>query len=250
MARLSLYNKKRDFSLTKEPAGKVGRAKGNSFVIQRHAATRLHYDLRLELDGVYKSWAVTKVPSLDPSVKRLAVEVEDHPLDYGTFEGTIPGGQYGGGTVQLWDQGTWTPKLDEQSPQEDLRKGHLKVELDGERMHGGWALIRLREKDKFGRPSKRESRNWLLIKEKDDAAQYGEADALLAADISVKTGRTLDEIAANKNGAVWNSNRGDAAEARAKAKTSSAVSAKKKTRKTPARRKTFKKPASKKRAKT
>jgi bifunctional non-homologous end joining protein LigD len=218
MARLSLYNKKRNFKLTQEPPGKIGRAKGNSFVIQRHAATRLHYDLRLELDGVYKSWAVTKVPSIDPSVKRLAVQVEDHPLDYGTFEGSIPEGEYGGGTVQLWDQGTWTPKLHDQSPQEDLRKGHLKVELDGERMHGGWALIRLRDKDKYGRPSKHPGRNWLLIKEKDDAAQYGEEDALLAAQTSVKTGRTLEEIAANKKGAVWHSNRGLAADERAKAK--------------------------------
>jgi bifunctional non-homologous end joining protein LigD len=218
MARLSLYNKKRNFKLTQEPPGKIGRARGNSFVIQRHAATRLHYDLRLELDGVYKSWAVTKVPSIDPSVKRLAVEVEDHPLDYGTFEGSIPEGEYGGGTVQLWDRGTWTPKLHDQSPQEDLRKGHLKIELDGERMHGGWALIRLRNKDKYGRRTSKRH-NWLLIKEKDDAAQYGEEDALLAADTSVKTGRTLEEIAANKKGAVWHSNRGHAAEERAKAKS-------------------------------
>ncbi|HEY1707421.1 MAG TPA: DNA polymerase ligase N-terminal domain-containing protein [Rhizomicrobium sp.] len=246
MARLSLYNKKRNFSVTAEPRGKLGRAKGNRFVIQRHAATRLHYDLRLELDGVYKSWAVTKVPSLDPAVKRLAVEVEDHPLDYGTFEGTIPEGQYGGGTVQLWDQGTWKPKLDS-SPELDLKKGHLKVELDGERMHGGWALIRLRDKDKFGRPTKRH--NWLLVKEKDDAAMPGEEDALLAADTSVKTGRTLEEIAANKKGAVWNSNRGLAANERAKAKTTTAAGSKKKTRKKAAPRKAGKAPA-RKRAKT
>jgi len=236
MARLSLYNQKRDFTQTKEPKGTLGRAKGNSFVIQRHAATRLHYDFRLELDGVYKSWAVTKVPSVDPSVKRLAVEVEDHPLDYGEFEGTIPDGQYGGGTVQLWDRGTWTPKLDYSSPQEDLRKGHLKVELEGERMHGGWALIRLREKDRYGRPSKRESRNWLLIKEKDDAAQYGEGDALLAAQTSVKTGRTLEEIAANKKGAVWNSNRGLAADERARKKAGDGASSKKNSSRKPARR--------------
>ncbi|HEX2594056.1 MAG TPA: DNA polymerase ligase N-terminal domain-containing protein [Rhizomicrobium sp.] len=239
MARLSLYNKKRDFTVTKEPPGKIGRAKGNRFVIQRHAATRLHYDLRLELDGVYKSWAVTKVPSVDPAVKRLAVEVEDHPLDYGTFEGTIPGGEYGGGTVQLWDRGTWAPKLD-QSVHEDLRNGHLKIELDGERMHGGWALIRLREKDKYGRPSNRPSRNWLLIKEKDAAAMPGEEDALLAADTSVKTGRTLEEIAANKKSAVWHSNRGDAAEARAKTNDGSKKKTRKRTttapRKAPVRR--------------
>jgi len=210
--RLSLYNKKRDFSLTEEPRGKIGRAKGSRFVIQRHAATRLHYDLRLELDGVYKSWAVTKVPSVDPAVKRLAVEVEDHPLDYGTFEGSIPEGQYGGGTVQLWDEGTWTPILHTDAD-DDIRKGHLKFTLHGERMHGGWALIRLKDKDKYGRRSKRN--NWLLIKERDDAAQPGEEDALLAADTSVKTGRTLEEIAANKKGAVWNSNKGLAADLRA-----------------------------------
>jgi len=174
---------------------------------------------------------VTKVPSLDPSVKRLAVEVEDHPLDYGTFEGTIPEGQYGGGTVQLWDMGTWEPKEDS-SPQADLRKGHLKIELDGERMHGGWALIRLKDKDKYGRPAKRH--NWLLIKEKDSAAQYGEEDALLAADTSVKTGRTLEEIAANKKSAVWNSNRGLAAEERARGRAPSSAVSKKKTRRTAA----------------
>lgn len=225
--RLSLYNKKRDFSLTKEPRGKIGRVKGNRFIIQRHAATRLHYDLRLELNGVYKSWAVTKVPSLDPAVKRLAVEVEDHPLDYGTFEGTIPEGQYGGGTVQLWDNGTWEPIL-YSAAEDEIKKGHLKFTLHGERMHGGWALIRLKDKDKYGRVSKRH--NWLLIKERDDAALPGEEDALLAADTSVKTGRTLEEIAANKKGAVWNSNRGLAADERAKRR--SANGSKKKTRQT------------------
>lgn len=234
MARLSLYNKKRDFALTKEPPGRVGQSAGQSFVIQRHDATRLHYDLRLELDGVYKSWAVTKVPSLDPAVKRLAVEVEDHPLDYGTFEGSIPEGQYGGGTVQLWDRGTWKPKLNS-SPSRDLKEGHLKIELDGERMHGGWALIRLKDKDKYGRPSKRH--NWLLVKEKDDAALPGEENALLAADTSVKTGRTLEEIAANKKGAVWNSNRGEPANGRARAKPRSADASKKKNRKIAAPRK-------------
>src|SRR5690242_13655060 len=172
MAGLETYRAKRNFGVTAEPRGRVARTKTKAlrFVIQRHAATRLHYDLRLELNGVYKSWAVTKVPSLDPAVKRLAVEVEDHPLDYGTFEGTIPEGQYGGGTVQLWDEGTWEPIL-YSAAEDDIRKGHLKFTLYGERMHGGWALIRLKDKDKYGRVSKRH--NWLLIKERDDAALPG-----------------------------------------------------------------------------
>jgi bifunctional non-homologous end joining protein LigD len=207
MARLSLYNKKRDFTQTREPRGRLGKGKGYRFVVQRHDATRLHYDLRLELDGVYKSWAVTKVPSLDPAVKRLAVEVEDHPLDYGTFEGTIPEGQYGGGTVQLWDNGTWQPQSDTE-PGRDLARGSLKFELDGKRLHGGWALVRMKDRDREGRPTKRH--NWLLIKEKDELALPGEPDALQAVDTSVKTGRTLDEIAANRKAPVWNSNRADA----------------------------------------
>lgn len=167
MARLEDYHAKRDFRVTKEPRGRVARkGKQSRFVIQRHDATRLHYDLRLELDGVYKSWAVTKVPSLAPSVKRLAVEVEDHPLEYGTFEGVIPQGQYGGGTVQLWDRGTWTPQGD---PEQALAKGHIKFTLDGERMHGGWALVRM--KDQPSKSGRKVRHNWLLIKETDEAAQ-------------------------------------------------------------------------------
>lgn len=193
MARLAEYRAKRDFDITKEPRGRLNRAAGKSrrFVIQKHDATRLHYDLRLELGGVYRSWAVTKVPSLDPAVKRLAVEVEDHPLDYGTFEGTIPENAYGGGTVQLWDRGQWRPQS-ERSPAKDLEEGHLKFELDGERMHGGWALIRMRDRDTHRRQARH---NWLLVKERDESAIPGEPDALLAASTSVKTGRTLDEIA-------------------------------------------------------
>src|SRR5882762_11495976 len=147
MAGLKTYRAKRDFRITSEPRGRVAPAPrtGLRFVIQRHAATRLHYDFRLEVDGVHKSWAVTKVPSLDPATKRLAVEVEDHPLEYGTFEGTIPEGQYGGGIVQLWDQGTWKPKSDD--PRRDLAEGHLKFALDGKRLHGGWALVRMRDRD-------------------------------------------------------------------------------------------------------
>jgi len=207
MARLTDYNRKRNFSVTSEPKGKVDKGHGRAlrFVIQRHAATRLHYDLRLELNGVYKSWAVTKVPSPDPATKRLAVEVEDHPIDYGTFEGTIPKGEYGGGTVQLWDRGIWQPQSTN-SPQEDLNKGHLKVLFDGKRMHGGWALIRLRDRGEGRRRSSRH--NWLLIKENDGAARPGEPDVLLSEVTSVKTGRTLEEIAA-KSRKVWNSNRSD-----------------------------------------
>src|SRR5262252_4370940 len=142
--KLSLYQAKRDFTKTAEPSGKarIRPAQYPRFVIQKHAATRLHYDLRLEVDGVFKSWAVTKGPSLSPRDRRLAVEVEDHPLDYGDFEGTIPQGEYGGGTVQLWDRGYWEP-LDDAPPQEQLRKGELKFRLEGERLHGGWVLVRM-----------------------------------------------------------------------------------------------------------
>src|SRR6266705_1397533 len=136
---LAKYRAKRDFSKTAEPSGDaaVKKSKGLRFVIQKHAASHLHYDLRLELDGVFKSWAVTKGPSLDPRDKRLAVEVEDHPLDYGDFEGTIPQGEYGGGTVQLWDRGYWIPEGD-QSPEQALKSGEVKFTLQGERLHGSW----------------------------------------------------------------------------------------------------------------
>src|ERR1700689_4779899 len=153
MAKKSLarYRKKRDFSKTVEPSGKrsVGASSRLRFIVQKHAARRLHYDLRLELDGVFKSWAVTRGPSDDPADKRLAVEVEDHPLDYGDFEGSIPAGEYGGGTVQLWDRGYWKPD-DGQSAEQMLRKGDLKFELDGKRLHGGWVLVRM-QRDKFKR---------------------------------------------------------------------------------------------------
>lgn len=201
---LDLYHAKRNFSVTPEPRGRVERrkAKGLSFVIQKHAATRLHYDFRLELDGVLKSWAVTKVPSLDTATKRLAVEVEDHPIEYGGFEGTIPKGQYGGGTVQLWDVGTWEPRGD---PHEGLKKGNLKFELRGKRLQGGWALIRMN--DRTWKGPKTGKNNWLLIKEKDEHARPGEPDLLLAEETSVKSGKTLDEIANNPRGRVWHSNR-------------------------------------------
>src|ERR1700704_4291066 len=142
---LATYRAKRDFSLTEEPSGKAAVAadKAMRFVVQRHDATRLHYDFRLELDGTFKSWAVTKGPSLDPSVRRLAVEVEDHPLDYGDFEGTIPKGQYGGGTGQMWDRGYWEVE-GSRSAEGALRKGYLKFTLAVERLRGSWVLVRMR----------------------------------------------------------------------------------------------------------
>ncbi len=169
--KLSKYRAKRDFTRTAEPSGarKVARSKELRFVIQKHAARRLHYDLRLELGGVFKSWAVTKGPSLDPAVKRLAVEVEDHPLDYGDFEGTIPHGEYGGGTVQLWDRGFWRPQGG-RSAEEMLRKGDLKFELAGERLRGSWVLVRMKG-DRYG--GKRN--NWLLIKHRDESMREGDA---------------------------------------------------------------------------
>src|SRR5512146_1642624 len=158
--KLSAYRAKRDFGLTAEPSGEgtVAASKYPRYVIQKHAATRLHYDLRLEVDGVFKSWAVTKGPSLDPHDKRLAVEVEDHPLDYGDFEGTIPEGEYGGGTVQLWDRGRWTP-ADGLPAREALARGRLKFSLRGRRLNGTWNLVRMRR-----RAGERKN-NWLLIKE-------------------------------------------------------------------------------------
>jgi bifunctional non-homologous end joining protein LigD len=220
---LSTYRKKRDFEKTAEPSGEVAVApsKRRRFVIQKHDATRLHYDLRLEFDGVFKSWAVTRGPSLDPHDKRLAVEVEDHPLDYGDFEGTIPKGQYGGGTVQLWDRGYW----ESPDPDKGFKKGDLKFTLDGEKLHGSWVLVRMRHDRNGGKRT-----NWLLIKHRDEYARDDKGDIILDEDKSVASGRAMGEIAAGKgkapkpfmlakNGrgrsdAVWNSNRGMAAEAR------------------------------------
>lgn len=179
---LDEYRRKRDFAQTSEPKGRKGRNKGRSFVVQMHEATRLHFDFRLEHDGVLKSWAVTKGPSLDPADKRLAVRTEDHPLDYGTFEGTIPKGHYGAGTVMLWDRGTWEPVED---IEEGFEQGKLKFHLFGERMKGGWTLVRMK-------PRKGEKReNWLLIKER-DAFASGEGD--FGEDRSIDTGRTMNQI--------------------------------------------------------
>jgi bifunctional non-homologous end joining protein LigD len=227
LRNLSTYRKKRDFEKTAEPSGNtaVAPSKQRRFVIQKHDASRLHYDLRLEFDGAFKSWAVTKGPSLDPHDKRLAVEVEDHPLDYGDFEGTIPKGQYGGGTVQLWDRGYW----ESDDPERGYKKGDLKFTLHGEKLHGSWVLVRMRNDRSGGKRT-----NWLLIKHRDEFAKEGNANNILDADRSVASGRTMDQIAEGKGkapkpfmtaksnrvdaDAVWNSNRGDAAEARAENK--------------------------------
>lgn len=186
---LDLYRRKRDFKATPEPKGKAGRRGGNSFVIHKHAARRLHYDLRLAMDGVLKSWAVTRGPSLIAGEKRLAVHVEDHPLDYGDFEGTIPKGHYGAGSVIVWDRGTWTPIGDLKRA---YRKGHLEFELKGEKLSGRWHLVRMAAKEGESRE------NWLFIKADDDAARSDkEPDILEDRPESVKTGRMIEEIGDN-----------------------------------------------------
>lgn len=214
---LSEYNRKRDFAKTAEPAGKRGRSGGNSFVVQKHAARRLHWDFRLEVDGVLKSWAVTKGPSADPGDKRLAVRTEDHPLSYGEFEGGIPKGEYGGGTVMLWDRGTWAPVAGKSAS--DLDEGHLHFTLDGERMKGEWLLVRMKP-----RPGEKRE-NWLLRKVSDAYSQSG--DALIDQGLtSVLTGRTMAEIEADKGGVVSLEGRKDSEFAKAMA-TSAARNAKK-----------------------
>ena len=199
---LSEYRRKRDFSKTPEPEGgrPSGRVKALRFVIQKHAATSLHFDFRLELDGVMKSWAVPKGPSLDPSVKRLAMQVEDHPMDYNTFEGIIPKGEYGGGTVMLWDRGWYTFAALDPDPVARLRegyaKGDLKFVLQGKRLQGSWVLVRIRR----GSPDKPQ---WLLIKHRDEFARQG--DDIVARELtSVATHRTMDAIATGKS-RVWES---------------------------------------------
>jgi bifunctional non-homologous end joining protein LigD len=195
---LETYRQKRNFDVTKEPRGRKAKQAGHSYLIQKHDARRLHYDLRLEMDGVLKSWAVTRGPSLVLGEKRLAVHVEDHPLDYGSFEGTIPKGEYGGGTVLLWDQGSWTPIGDEHK---GYQKGHLEFELHGEKLHGRWHLVKM-----HGKPREKHE-NWLLIKAEDEAARDGEAqDILEEHPESVKTGRDLDAISIEEPG--WSSKTG------------------------------------------
>jgi len=189
--KLAEYDAKRDFTKTSEPSGRSRAPKSSRgrFVIQKHDASRLHYDFRLELDGVLKSWAVAKGPSLDPHDKRLAVEVEDHPLAYGDFEGTIPDGHYGAGTVLLWDHGYWEPEGD-RSAEAALGQGDLKFTLHGEKLKGSWVLVRMRsDRFKGTRPS------WLLIKHRDEFAREGNGAAILDDDRSVASGRTLDAIA-------------------------------------------------------
>ena len=219
MKKLKTYRAKRDFGQTSEPhgaaarkpAGKPATGNGGAFVIQKHAATRLHYDLRLELDGVMLSWAVTKGPSLIPGEKRLAIHVEDHPIEYNTFEGTIPKGQYGGGTVMIWDRGRWFPEGD---PHRGMKKGHLDFRLEGHKLEGRWHLVRMKK-----RPGERQE-PWLLIKSADEHARAkGDPDILEEAPASAATRRTMDEIASGRS-RVWHSNRP------AKEQSSSRVAAK------------------------
>src|SRR6476660_5781584 len=198
-AQLTEYQQKRNFSKTQEPSGDQAPTPSRSgrlrFVIQKHAARNLHFDLRLELDGVMKSWAVPKGPSLDPKVKRLAMQVEDHPIDYNTFEGTIPQGEYGGGTVMLWDRGTYSsdvatsPAEEEDAIREGLKRGDLKITFHGERLHGSFALVRMkwsRDRSSSAKPQ------WLLIKHRDEFAT--EEDVVADNMTSVDTGRTMKEI--------------------------------------------------------
>ncbi len=202
------YWRKRDFNKTAEPRGKKPALRKDSealpFVIQKHDASRLHYDLRLEFDGVLKSWAVPKGPSLDPKEKRLAVEVEDHPLEYASFEGIIPEGEYGAGSVIVWDRGVWIADVD---PRKAFQKGNIKFELRGEKLHGHWALVRMkrRERDK--------SNNWLLIKERDAYAKpLEELDVLKKKPRSVISGKEVEDIATKpgsrgKEPREWRANR-------------------------------------------
>ena len=200
--KLTEYRRKRDFTKTREPEGAATKsAKGTGarprkrapalhFVIQKHAASQLHFDFRLELDGVMKSWAVPKGPSYDPSVRRLAMEVEDHPVEYNAFEGTIPQGEYGGGTVMLWDRGTYEAENGRgvESLREGYARGDLKFELHGERLQGGWVLVRMKRP---GRPQ------WLLIKHRDEYATSAR-DVVQDEMTSVVSGRTMDDIAEGK----------------------------------------------------
>jgi bifunctional non-homologous end joining protein LigD len=198
VAKLKTYRAKRDFGKTSEPRGAARRTKGNAYVIQKHAATRLHYDLRLELNGVMLSWAVTRGPSLVPGEKRLAIHVEDHPVEYNTFEGTIPKGQYGGGTVMIWDRGKWTPEFD---PEYGMKKGHLEFSLDGKKLKGRWHLIRMNK-----RPGERQE-PWLLIKGEDEFARTKkDPDILEELPNSAASKRTMEQIAEGRS-RVWHSNK-------------------------------------------
>ena len=209
--QLTEYRKKRDFRKTTEPSGETtpnkradGEPRQLMFVIQKHAASHLHFDLRLELDGVMKSWAVPKGPSPDPKMKRLAMQVEDHPMEYNTFEGTIPEGEYGGGTVMLWDNGWYEPEKGggDEGIREGLRKGDLKIVFHGKRIKGAYVLVRTRG---FGSGSSKPS--WLLIKHKDEHVEEG--DALVERfTTSVTTKRTMEQIGGSVKKKVWHSNQG------------------------------------------
>ena len=221
--KLAKYQEKRNFSRTAEPSGKDAKVVPSSalrFVIQKHAASHLHFDLRLEYEGAFRSWAVPKGPSLDPKDRRMAMEVEDHPLDYGDFEGTIPKGQYGGGTVMLWDRGYWAPEKGFENIGHALAKGELKFVMEGERMHGSWVIVRLKG-DGRGKPKNA----WLLIKHRDEGAVEGNETGPTEDDKSVASGRTMTDITNGKGraakafmtakgadaGAIWQSNRDDGA---------------------------------------
>ncbi len=206
---LDEYRRKRDFTTSPEPSGESPRrksktrAKGLLFSVQKHLATQLHYDLRLEHNGVLLSWAVPKGPSLDPSIKRLAMMVEDHPFEYGSFEGVIPEG-YGAGVVMLWDTGTWTPEVSDVDAA--LKKGDLKFTLDGYKLKGSWALIRTRGYSRDGgSDSRNDGRSWLLIKHRDDWS--GDLDIAAFAPLSVKSELDFPEILAAEAPAIWHSGR-------------------------------------------
>ena len=248
---LDQYNKKRRFSDTPEPEGKLERGEQHRFVVQKHRASHLHYDFRLEMDGVLKSWAVPKGPSLDPGDKRLAMQVEDHPVSYFHFEGKIPEGNYGAGTVMVWDTGTWEPLGDEHAM---LNKGDLKFQLNGEKLKGEFVLAKMRS----SRPGSKGT-EWLLIKKKDDAMKAGfNIDKL---DYSVLTQRSLSEIAGDEGSDEWQSNRKAAVrkgaewlvkdekkpgEQSAKTKASASKSAGASTQKAPVKKPTSKKSSVKK----
>ena len=229
--KLREYWRKRDFSRTKEPAGSATDESSKSrlrFVIQKHAASHLHFDFRLELDGVMKSWAVPKGPSYDPAVKRLAMEVEDHPIAYNKFEGTIPAGEYGGGTVMLWDRGTYgAPGLSGaagvQALREGYRKGRLDIVMHGERLRGGWSLVRMHGRGDSSKPQ------WLLIK-RHDGTEDPARDVVAEVVTSVHSGRTMEEIA-NGRSRVWHSNRGQGSGVGSQRGTMKKASAKKATAK-------------------
>jgi bifunctional non-homologous end joining protein LigD len=194
---LDAYERKRDFAKTPEPKARVAKARGPlHFVVQKHRATALHYDFRLEAGGTLRSWAVPKGPSLDPKQRRLAMEVEDHPLEYAGFEGVIPGGEYGGGTVMIWDEGVWTP-MDDAEPVKGLAKGELRFVLDGKKLRGSWTLIHTDE------------RRWLLIKRRDE---YASTEDITAREPrSVRTKRLLAQIARDEGGDVAKAATGDPA---------------------------------------